>query len=76
MKKNQNINYTGSSLKKLLLPMRDKLLGLLITIAIYGGIAFLIILALSPVLLVIFSQDDSIPGPYGPCNPEYDDCGP
>jgi len=59
--------------------MRKKLTisDLVIGIVIYGGIAFLVIVALSPFLLFIFQgESDSIPGPFGNCNPEFNDCQP
>jgi hypothetical protein len=50
---------------------------LLIGIVIYGGVAFILIVALTPLLLFIFQGDsDSIPGPFGNCNPELNDCQP
>jgi hypothetical protein len=50
---------------------------MLISIVIYGGIAFVVIAALSPILLVIFQGDaDAIPGPFGNCDPEFNDCQP
>ena len=56
---------------------RDRLLKSSIAIFIYGGIGLLILLALSPILLILFQgPDDGIPGPYGPaCNDEnFVDC--
>jgi hypothetical protein len=46
---------------------KDRILKSSIAILIYGGIAFLILLALSPLLLMLFQgSDDGIPGPFGP----------
>jgi hypothetical protein len=50
---------------------------LILRFFIYGGIAFLVVAALSPILLIIFQGDaDSIPGPFGNCDPEFNDCQP
>ena len=58
--------------------MRKKFdwLDLLVRIVVYGGIGYVVLVALSPFLLFIFQgPDDGIPGPYGPCQWWVNDCG-
>jgi hypothetical protein len=54
--------------------MRGKWLDYLIGFAIYAGIALLVVIALSPILLFITAESGSIT--VHPCDPEFSICEP
>ena len=56
------------------LGMKGKKFDHLIGFLIYGGIALLVLIALSPVLLLIFAEPGSIN--IRPCDPEFSICEP
>jgi hypothetical protein len=54
--------------------MRGKWLEIVLRIVIYGGIGLIILLALSPILLIIFAEPGSIT--IHPCDNRIDECTP